>query len=206
MNKKTINKTKEAEKDIKLHLQEEAKKKAEHLRNKWLSKDFIKDSTDYFYYGPPVSPKEFVESTKYYGNSEHKTVFPWVIESLEEIFSGEYYQPKYNTAVFVAGKGSGKSYLSSFALAYMWYWHHCFKNFRGYLQTKNIGWDGDSAIAFMGMAPSADKAKDVVFNYTKKNILKTKLLQERGWLPDPDFTSRLQCYYEFGDTCFTWNH
>lgn len=118
--------------------------------------------------------------------------------SLEEIFSGEYYQPKYNTAVFVAGKGSGKSYLSSFALAYMWYWHHCFKNFRGYLQTKNIGWDGDSAIAFMGMAPSADKAKDVVFNYTKKNILKTKLLQERGWLPDPDFTSRLQCYYEFG--------
>lgn len=140
-------------------------------------------------YGPPVSPKVFIESTEYFGNSTTKLIRPWLIDCMEEIFSNEYYAPKYQTVVIMAGKGSGKSYLSSLAACYMWYWLLSFNSFGEYLKTKNCQYDEDTILGIVGMAKSRDQVKKIFFDVTGKFLNRTSAFRERLWLPDKKITS-----------------
>jgi hypothetical protein len=119
---------------------------------------------DLFWYGPPVSPKEFIESPEYFGNSFKQKVYPWVIDELENLYSGPYHSSKYATYVIMAGKGSGKSYFTSLANAYVWYWLLCFKNFSAFLKQKDgVMLDPNTTIQLIGMAKHARQAKEIDF-------------------------------------------
>jgi len=144
-----------------------------------------------FHHGPPVSPKDFIESRDYYGNSVTNEVYPWIIDTLEEVFSAEFHAPKYETVVCLCGIGSGKGTLAALSTAYMWYWLLSFKSLKNYFATKNISWAEDSTISFINMAPRKDQAKDIVFDRVKKIISRVKFFRDRGWLPDPNISSKL---------------
>ena len=148
--------------------------------------------SELFLYGPPVSPKEFIESKDYYNNKEQKNIYSWIIDDLEEIFSGQYYAPKYQTVVELLGTGSGKSYFAGMADAYMIYWLLSFKSLSKFFATKNISWDDSATISFMNMAPSAGQAKDIVFERVKQTIGAVKAFEERGWMPNPNVKTQLQ--------------
>ena len=143
-------------------------------------------------YGPPVSPKEFIESEKYFGNSYQKTIYPWVIETIEEICSGDNYCPKYNTAVIMAGKGSGKSYLTGILLAYYWYWYLSFNSFSTWLKERGPDFDDTQTVTFVGMAKTGKQVKEIVFANTGKFINRIQALKDREWLPDSNITSEFQ--------------
>jgi len=150
------------------------------------------DSSDLFHIGPPVSPKEFIESKDFYGNVITGEIYPWIIDTMEDVFSGEYHAPKYQTVVCSCGIGSGKGTLAAAFTAYMVYWLLSFKSLRRYLATKNITWADADTIAFMNMAPSKDQAKNIVFDRVKKFINRVKVFKDMGWKPDPNVSSQLQ--------------
>lgn len=149
---------------------------------------------DLFWFGPPVSPREFIESPEYFDNQgKGGVVYPWVIQTLEDIFSGQYHCPKYTTAVILAGKGSGKSWCAGMFNAYMWYWILCFKNFTKFLKAKDgILLDPNMTTCIIGLAKSAKQVKEIVFDNTAKLIHQVKALRDRDWLPDPKIKSELQ--------------
>lgn len=154
-----------------------------------------------FHFGPPVSPREFIDSPEYFGDKNKQVVYPWVKDTLDEIFSGEYHASKYQTAAIIAGKGSGKSYLAGFSLTYMWYWLLCFKDFGAYLRMKNIHFDAaNSTITFLGMAPTREQAKYIIFSYGTQFISQVKALEKHKWLPDPDVKNEL--HYNVEDPVF----
>jgi hypothetical protein len=112
-----------------------------------------------------------------------------------QIFSGEYYAPRYNTAAIFAGKGSGKSYFTGIANSYLYYWINSFKSFKAYLATKGSSFDDSATITIVGMAQHSRQAKEIVFDYTAKFINQVKAFYDRGWLPDPSIKSELQYTY-----------
>lgn len=151
-----------------------------------------------FIYGPPVSPKEFINSPDYYGNKDE--IYPWIIEDMEEIFSGRYHAPKYHTVVELAGTGSGKAWLAGFIISYMWYWLLSFKSLREYFSTLcGTTWMDNDVICFANMAPTGKQAKDIVFDKVTKILNRIKILRERKWLPDPHVNSEL-IYKEYDPT------
>lgn len=153
----------------------------------------INDPNNWFYpqWGPPVGPKEFIESEKYYGNKFHGQIWPWVIETMEQVFCGEYYAPKYNTVAIAGGKGSGKSYLMGVVDAYLWYWILSFKDFGSYIKSQGASFDKDAAISLLGMAPTKRQAKEIVFQNAAKFISKVQVFKDRKWLPKDDTKSEL---------------
>ena len=149
------------------------------------------DGIFYPEYGPPVGPKEFIESEKFYGNKFHGQIRPWVIETMEQVFSGKYYAPIFNTVAISAGKGAGKSYMMGIMNAYLWYWLLSFKDFGKYIKTQGASFDSDATISLLGMAPNKRQAKGIVFENTAKFINKVRAFRERGWLPKEDTKSEL---------------
>ncbi len=153
----------------------------------------VDPNNNLFHFDPPVSPKVFIESPEYFNNKEKQVVYPWVTDVMEEIFSGPYHCPKFTTAAILAGKGSGKSWFSSLANAYMWHWVLCFKHFTKFLKMKdNIDLDPATTIQFIFMAKHAQQAKKITFDNTSKQISQVKFLRDRGWLPDPSKNSELE--------------
>lgn len=162
-------------------------------------------ANELFWYEPPVSPKEFIESDRFLGNKARGGyIRPWVIETMEEIFSyGPYYLPKYQTAAIICGKGSGKSYLTALMNCYMTYQILSFKSFTTFLHTDGATTklDPTTTLMLIGMAKSTKQAKEIVFDTTKKFIHQVAAFRERGWLPNPDVTTELQysTKNEFGE-------
>lgn len=143
----------------------------------------------------PVSPKQFIESSEYFGNNTKKRIYPWIIDILEEVFSGPFHCPKYSTVAIMAGKGSGKSYCSALANTYGLYWLNCFNNFFRFLKIKdNIDLDPFTTIHFVNMALTKDQAKEIVFDNTVKFINEIQMFNERNWLPDPKVKTELIFY------------
>ena len=178
--------------DIKQSL-ESLKANLTNKANKLTNPEIADYDPELFWYGPPVSPREFVQSTEYFGNSETGQIYPWVVDTLEEIFSGKYYAPKYTTAAIVAGKGSGKSVLAALANAYLWYWLLSFKNFSKYLKdNENVSFDSRTTIQLVGMAKNARQAKEIIFDTTSKFLYQVKAFRDRNWLPDPNIKTELQ--------------
>lgn len=102
--------------------------------------------------------REFVQAPEYLGLGD--TVFPGVLETLEEMFSGGY-----DEAVICWGIGSGKSYLGALALAYM---AHCVLCLRD--PQRSLGVAPGSSIVFLVAAPSARQARQVVFATAKRQM------------------------------------
>lgn len=184
-------------KNAAIDLSLDTEKQLIHLKNSIkstpeISATGVLGESDLFHYGPPVSPKEFIESPEYYGNKEKQNIYPWIIDDLTEVFSGQYYAPKYQTVVELLGTGSGKSYFAGLADAYMIYWLMSFKSLAAFFKTKNISWDDTATIAFMNMAPRAEQAKGIVFERVKQVVGGSKIFQERNWLPNPNIKNELQ--------------
>jgi hypothetical protein len=153
-----------------------------------------------FKYGPPVSPREFIDSPEFGNNSQRRVVYPWVADVLSEIFSGKYYAPKYQTAAIVAAKGSGKSYLSGWALSYLWYWYLNFNNFGAYLKEQGVNYDSEQTVAFIMMAQTQIQARRVVFDYTTKAMKEVKFIRDHELMPDPKAQKELR--YNLWDEAF----
>lgn len=145
-----------------------------------------------FLFEEPVSPKTFIESPEYFDNKNKKLIFPWIIEDLEEIFSGPYHSAKYQTVVTLCGTGSGKAYMAAFIDAYLIYWLKSFRSLHDYFLTKNVNWDDHATLSFINMAPSKEQAKHIVFERIKQIINGTKVFRDRNWLSDPNITTSMQ--------------
>jgi hypothetical protein len=110
------------------------------------------------YEQPPAPPAEFVTSPLYLGLGAR--VYPVVLRTLEEVFSGAY-----NEAAICWGIGSGKSFFSSLAISYLLHRTLCLRDPQGY-----YGLAPGSAIAFLNMSASAGQAQRVVFNEIKQRV------------------------------------
>ena len=134
----------------------------------------------------PVSPTEFIMSKEFYGDEEDHRIWPWIVEDLEEIFSGNNHEPKYNAVIFISGIGSGKSTFVAMAYGYMAYWLHCLKDPPDY-----FGLARETTIAMVNLAPAANSAKDVIFNKVMGVIKRVKFFEGHGYEPDKDIESKL---------------
>jgi hypothetical protein len=113
---------------------------------------------DAIYEQPPAPPAEFVTSDLYLGLGNR--VYPVVLRTLEEVFSGAY-----SEAALCWGIGSGKSFFSSLALSYLVHRTLCLRDPQGY-----YGLAPGSAIAFLNMSASAGQAQRVVFGEIKQRL------------------------------------
>lgn len=143
-----------------------------------------------FLYGPPVSPYEFIQGKEFLNNASTNVVFPWIIDDLEEIFSGEFHAPKYQTVVELAGTGSGKAYFAALCDVYCWYWLLSFRSLREYFREKNVDWDDNAVTTFINMAPTKKQA-EIIFDSIRKFMNQIQTLKNRGWLPDSNVKSEL---------------
>lgn len=110
------------------------------------------------YEQPPAPPAEFVTSPLYLGLGPR--VYPAVLDTLEEIFTGGY-----NEAALCWGIGAGKSFFSSLAISYLVHRTLCLRDPQGY-----YGLAPGSTIAFLNMSASAGQAQRVVFNEIKQRL------------------------------------
>jgi hypothetical protein len=139
---------------------------------------YTTDEKDADFEVDPVSPLTFIESPEYY--DDRGEIWPSVKEDMKVIFSGSHYEPKYETVVYIAGIGSGKTSLMQMILVYCTYWLHCLKNPASYFHLQR----GDQ-ISFMNMAPSADNASKILFDKVKRAIDRCKVFERMGWKPTP---------------------
>jgi hypothetical protein len=134
----------------------------------------------------PVSPEEFVMSPDFYGDEKENRVWPAVLEDMNEIFSGTDYEPKYNTVVNLSGIGSGKSTFSAFIFNYLTYRLLCLRS-----PYKHFGMV-EGTLAFMNLAPSATKARSIIFDKVVKAVERTAWFRDKGYLPDSHIRSELR--------------
>lgn len=113
----------------------------------------------------PVPIKEFIEGTEYL--KLKGKVYPRIQQELEEVFSGTVKDMyvKYEEVIFCAGIGSGKSYFSSVAVAYMIYCVACLKDPADYYH-KSPG----THIYFMNMSVNQKSAQKVVFGEISERV------------------------------------
>lgn len=144
----------------------------------------------------PVGPLEFCRSSEFLGDKEGTKIFPSIVHDLEVIFSGtdKYgnldYSPACNLHLDISGLSSGKSTKISIIMSYMTYWLHCLKN-----PTEYFGlWDHTSTILFMCVAPTEEKAKQIVYDKTCGLIKSIPWFKDRNYLPDPRNKNQLRFY------------
>lgn len=133
----------------------------------------------------PVSPAEFI-SGKEFLNDFKGTIWPWVRQDLDIIFSGPNYDPICNLYLNSSGIGSGKSTMSSVLYSYLVYRLLCMRSPSNYFNLR------DSVIAFMNMAPRAEQAKGIVFEKFSKTVKEIPWFKERKFFPDPKIESVLK--------------
>jgi hypothetical protein len=105
----------------------------------------------------PVSIEKFVLGRDYLNIG--KDIYPRIYDILIEIFGKN---PKnfynYNDIFIIAGIGSGKSYIGAISQAYIFYKLQCLKD-----PLRYFGGAQDKPIALVNCAPSAQKAKDLIY-------------------------------------------
>ena len=132
----------------------------------------------------PCSIEEFVTSPDYLNMGGQ--VWPSIREELAEVFEpdadGDF---RYNEVVLLKAIGAGKSMTSSIIFAYLVYWVLCLRDPQSY-----FGLAAGSKIAFLNIAPSAQKAKDIVFHEVKTRVENSPWFS-RYYPPDPRVKSKL---------------
>lgn len=93
---------------------------------------------------------------------------------------------KYEEALYIAGIGSGKSYVSSMAIVYCIYRLLCLKDPQGYFKFAK-----GTKIAFINISTSFSQAKDVVFSEIKNRIDNNQWFQN-FYPPSPRIKSLLR--------------
>lgn len=134
----------------------------------------------------PVSPLEFIDGKDYLNDGVKHTIWPWVRQDMEIIFSGENYDPVCNLYVNSSGIGSGKSTMSAALYSYLVYRLLCMRDPFSYFNLRQ------STMAFMNMAPRAEQAKGIVFDKFVKTIKEVNWFKDKGFLPDPKIESVLK--------------
>ena len=132
----------------------------------------------------PTPINEFITSPDYLNMGDE--VWPSIREELDEALAldeqGEFV---FSEVVLLKAIGAGKSMTSSIIFAYLVYWLICLKD-----PQKFFGLARGSKIAFLNMAPSASKAKDVVFHEVKTRVENSPWFR-RYYPPDPHVKSKL---------------
>ncbi len=106
----------------------------------------------------PASIREFIEAPEYLGLADE--AFPAVVDTLEEIFEGEYQE-----AALCWGIGAGKSYAASLAISYMLHRTLCLRE-----PQRFYGLGKGSTICFINMSTNRDQARRVVFGEILRRI------------------------------------
>jgi hypothetical protein len=117
---------------------------------------------------------------------------PYNKQLLIDIFdSGETFEEfenlgKFEEILYIAGIGSGKSYVSSMAIVYTIYRLLCLKNPQEYFRFAR-----GTKIAFINISKSFSQAKDVVFGEIKNRLDNNKWIKTY-YPPDPRIKSRIR--------------
>ena len=93
---------------------------------------------------------------------------------------------KYEEILYIAGIGSGKSYVSSMAITYIIYRLLCLRNPQEYFHFAK-----GTRIAFVNISKSFSQAKDVVFGEIKNRIDNNQWFQN-FYAPDPRIKSKIR--------------
>lgn len=93
---------------------------------------------------------------------------------------------KYEEVLYIAGIGSGKSYISSMAIVYIIYRLLCLKNPQEYFHFAK-----GTKIAFINISKSFNQAKDIVFGEIKNRLDNNKWFQT-FYPPDPRIKSKIR--------------
>jgi len=124
--------------------------------------------------------QEFLESPDFVGEEdkprEHNK------KLLIEIFD----KGDYEEVLYIAGIGSGKSYLSSKAIEYIVYYLLCLKSPQSFFRFAK-----GTKIAFVNISRSFSQAKDIVFGEIKNRIDNNPWFQ-RYYPPDPRIKSKIR--------------
>lgn len=116
------------------------------------------------YFELPVGPREFFLSEDYL-NRDPDDVYPAILDELEEIFeeegdgSGSFRRWE---AVLLKSIGAGKSFEAAGIIVYMVYRILCFED-----PQANFKLAANSKLAALVVAPTAKKARDLVFDFAK---------------------------------------
>jgi hypothetical protein len=144
--------------------------------------DFLEILTDNPFGEIPVDAKTFVESPDYLGQPPLSTIQYDIVEAMSQIYreedlqrimgsqEGSVYFKKYtkNEVILQLGKGSGKDFTSTVAVAYVVYKLLCLKE-----PAKYYGKPSGDAIDIINIAINAAQAKNVFFKGFKTKIEKS---------------------------------
>jgi len=134
--------------------------------------------------------KEFLDSPDFVDPQDAPR--PFNRQLLIDIFdSGENFEEfenlgKYEEALYIAGIGSGKSYVSSMAIVYTIYRLLCIRNPQEYFKMAK-----GTKIAFINISKSFSQAKDIVFGEIKNRLDNNKWFQT-FYPPDPRIKSKIR--------------
>ena len=134
--------------------------------------------------------REFIENPNYVDPQDSPR--PFNKQLLIDIFdSGKTFEEfenlgKYEEALYIAGIGSGKSYVSSMAIVYTVYRLLCLRNPQEYFHMAK-----GTKIAFINISKSFNQAKDVVFGEIKNRMDNNKWFQT-FYPPDPRIKSKIR--------------
>ena len=162
------------------------------LQAKKAGKAFERDETDVWKY-EPVSPEEFIKSPHFLNEATGR-IWPCIIDDMNVIFSGpdKFGRPSFFPAcqVFLddEGIGSGKSTKIAIFNAYMCYLLLCLRDPLAYFGLF------DSSILLMNVAPTENKAKEIVFVKTQNIIAKCKWFSETNNSPEARLRSKMKFY------------
>ena len=124
--------------------------------------------------------KEFLESRRFIKKSDEAR------EHNKKILINVFDKGNYEEVLYIAGIGSGKSYLTSKAIEYIIYRLLCLKNPQNHFRFAR-----GTKIAFINISKSFSQAKDIVFGEIKNRIDNNPWFQ-KYYPPDPKIKSKLR--------------
>ena len=141
--------------------------------------DFLDALQDSAFIELPVDAKTFVESSEYLGQPNLSSIQYDIVEAMSQIYrqpevdamfgssDGAKYYKKYtkNEIILQLGKGSGKDFVSTVAVAYIVYKLLCLKD-----PARYYGKPAGDAIDIINVAINAQQAKNVFFKGFKTKI------------------------------------
>jgi hypothetical protein len=128
----------------------------------------------------PVSMEVFLTDERFTSEQDRPRAFN------KKILTDVFDKGNYDEVLYIAGIGSGKSYVSSMAIAYILYKILCLKD-----PQKQFGFATGTKIAFLNIATNFSQAKDVVFSEIKNRIDNNPWFQ-MYYSPDPKIKSLLR--------------
>src|SRR3972149_1495917 len=138
----------------------------------------------------PVTMKEFLEDEDFVPTQDAPRPFnkKLLIDIFDSFKTWKEFEDlgRFEEALYIAGIGSGKSYVSSMAIAYIIYRLLCLRD-----PQKYFGFAKGTKIAFINISKSFSQAKDIVFGELKNRIDNNRWFQ-KYYPPDSRIKSKLR--------------